>query len=298
MSSFASSSAHFNPGTPNPRFAQLFDDPSYMAIQAPRSILLDSRDRDFTKFPTPSDYVIKLPKTYNNITSARLVSAEIPRSYYVFTAAAGNTTMKFTMSGSIVPGPTSITIPDGNYGLATIVVAIKTALDLAFVADAKTFTVAIDASNSKTTITCSDASKTLTITTTTTRDLSYYLGFSVNSTAAGVASVTSPNVASLNPESYILISIDPLDRVDEAIVDGYGGGDRVFAKVPIAGHSDTTSCGVCCYDKQLTCNAILPPIAKLDQVRVRMRFHGSSSLIDFNGADHSLTIELQCSQTR
>jgi len=129
---------------------------------------------------------------------------------------------------------------------------------------------------------------------TTGRGLAYYLGFKSSSSGTGTEYIVGSGVVSLNPETYILISIDPLDRVDEAGANGTGGGDRVFAKVPIT----VNSFDVAMYDKQLTCNAILPPVAKLDKMRVRMRFHGSSSLIDFNGADHSLTIELQCSQTR
>ena len=299
MASFGSSSAHWNPGSAGPgRFAQLFDDPSHTSLQAPRSILLDSRDRDVAKYPTPSEYVIKLPATYNNVTSARLVSAEIPSSFYVFAYASGNTTLKVTLSPNRVE---DIVIPNGNYGFSTIETALETALNIAFLADGVTFTVTIDRVTLKTTLSCSDVSKTVGIVTTTTNaattgwGLAYYLGFNVkNTTFSGTGSVTSPGVASLNPESYLLISIDPLDRVDESGFAGGGGGERVFAKVPVA----VNSFDLCFYDKQITCNAILPPIAKLDQIRVRMRFHGSQKLIDFNGVDHSLTLEVTCSQTR
>lgn len=287
MSSFASSSAHFNPGTSNPRFAQLFDDPSYMAIQAARSILIDSRDRDITKYPNPSEYVIDLPTIYKNVTSARLVSAELPSSYYVFSSSKGNTTLKINISSPALSR--SITIPDGNYGLANLEVVLQSAINAAFSNDGVTFEVAVDRTTYKMTITCSNASKIVGI-DTTGQSLAYYLGFKSGGTGTGF--VVGSGVVSLNPETYILISIDPLDRVDEAGANG--GGDRVFAKIPIS----VNSFDVAMYDKQLTCNTILPPIAKLDKMRVRMRFHGSSSLIDFNGADHSLTIELQCSQTR
>ena len=299
MASFGSSSAHWNPGASGPgRFAQLFDDPSHTPLQAPRSILIDSRDRDFTKYATPSEYVIKFPTTYKNVTSARLVSAEIPSSFYVFTASAGNTTLKVTLSPS---RSEDIVIPDGNYGFSTIETALETALNEAFAGDGVTFTVTIDRVTLKTTINCSDGTKTVGVDTTTASTmttgwgLAYYLGFNAkNTTFSGTGLVTSPGVASLNPESYILISIDPLDRVDETGFAGEGGGERVFAKVPVA----VNSFDLCFYDKQITCNAILPPIAKLDQVRVRMRFHGSSELINFNGVDHSLTLEVTCSQTR
>lgn len=292
MASFGSSSAHWNPGSAGPgRFAQLFDDPSHTSLQAPRSILLDSRDRDVAKYPNPSDYVIKLPTTYNNVTSARLVSAEIPSSFYVFTAKKSNTTLRVTLSPSSVE---DIVIPDGNYGFSTIETALEKALNTAFSGDGVTFTVTIDRVTLKTTLTCSDVSKTIGINTTTqsaATGLAHYLGF--GATITGTGSVTSPGVASLNPESYLLISIDPLDRVDVSSVGG-GGCERVFAKVPVA----VNSFDLCFYDKQITCNAILPPIAKLDQVRVRMMFHSSSELIDFNGVDHSLTLEVTCSQTR
>ena len=195
----------------------------------------------------------------------------------------------------------TITIPNGNYSFSALEKALEEAMnaqfDDEFSDDDVTFKVLVNRVNLKTTITCSDLSKTITIDTTTTNTrhtgwgLAYYMGFSQKNTVyTGIGYLTSPSVASMNPEMYILISIDPLDRVDETGMYGVGGGNRVFAKVPFA----VNSFDVCMYDKQITCNAILPKIAKLDQVRVRMRFHGSSDLIDFNGVDHSLTLELMC----
>jgi hypothetical protein len=309
MASFASSSAHFNPGSTPGRFSQLFDNPSHVEVQAPRSIIIDSRDRDFDKFPTPSEYVIKFPTIYKNVTSARLVSAELPSSFYVFRSSdsegEGNASISVSLTDPLDPAFNdsfaTITIPNGNYSFSALEKALEEAMnahfDDEFSDDDVTFKVLVNRVNLKMTITCSDLSKTITLDTTTTNTrhtgwgLAYYMGFSQKNTQySGTGSLTSPSVASMNPEMYILISIDPLDRVDETGMYGVGGGTRVFAKVPIA----VNSFDVCMYDKQLTCNAILPKIAKLDQVRVRMRFHGSSELIDFNGVDHSLTLELMC----
>lgn len=280
------------------RFAQLFDDRSHTRLPAPHSILIDSRDRDFVKYPTPSDYVITFPTTYKNVTKARLISAELPSSFYVFNCHAGNTSLKMIL----LPFNTKdIVIPDGNYDQSTFEVVVEGAMNEAYAGDHVTFIVSIDPMTLKTTITCSDASKTIGIDTTTTNTrqtgwgLAYYLGFPQKNTMySGAGSLISPSSVSINPELYILISIDPLDTVDESGIDGSGGGDWIFAKVPF----NVNSGDICFYDKQITCNLLSPPIPKIDKMRVRMRFHGSSELVDFNGIDHSVTLELECSQTR
>jgi hypothetical protein len=301
--SFASSAGPAISGGIAPRFSQIFDDPKHLSVHAPRSILIDSRDRDFAKFPNPSEYVIKLGTTFKNVTSARLVSAEIPSTHYAFSSANQNTSMVVTLSPS---SSAIVTLPDGNYTeYATLEAALKTSLDAAFVSENVTFAVAVNRSSQKLSITCSDASRTVGVDTTgianakkTGWGLAFNLGFAKGATASGVGTLVSPGVVVTNPESYYLISIDPLDRIEEFGIYGSGESGRVFAKVPVATHAHDSCMHTCMYDKQITCNPVLPPLAKLDRIHVKITFHGSPEPIDFNGVDHSLTLELTCSETR
>ncbi|NBS71544.1 hypothetical protein EBT31_21930, partial [bacterium] len=75
------------------------------------TVLVDSRDRLDTPGATSSHYVIRLPSILKRVVSARLVSAEIPASFYIFRNTYGNTSLDVTVNGVAK----TVTIPDGNY---------------------------------------------------------------------------------------------------------------------------------------------------------------------------------------
>ncbi len=110
------------------------------------TIHIDSRDRDYVKYPSESQFVINLPETLNSVSRAVLVCSELPLSYYVFTAARGNTTLKVSLNGTTK----SITIPDGNYGTASMTSTLQTALNAAF--SPASFTVTFNSQTMKFTI--------------------------------------------------------------------------------------------------------------------------------------------------
>jgi hypothetical protein len=47
-------------------------------VKVKKTLQIDSADRDTTKYPTNGDYVVYLPRIYNNVTSLRLKGGEIP----------------------------------------------------------------------------------------------------------------------------------------------------------------------------------------------------------------------------
>lgn len=272
-------------------FANLYMDPKVHApVGQVRNVLLDSRDRDYALYPIANEYRLKLPTTYKNVTHARLITAEIPSSFYVFTAARGATTLRVNS--------TTVTIPDGNYGIATMTTALKAALETAIAGEE--FGVDVDAATLKLKIACTTTpTLALSIDTATDRTeptnwgLAYNLGFAKNTVYSGTGSITSPGVMSLNPEAYMLLDIEELNKVDEGGIYATNAEYRSFAKIPL----NVNSFEYMYFDKQITVNFMNPSIAKLSSLRVRLRFH-DGTLVDFNGMDHSFTLELTCTDAR
>ena len=80
-----------------------------------KTLVIDSSDRDTTKFYTNGDFVVYLPRTYENVVSLRLVAGEFPPLVSVSSAAgalrhiysSGQNISSATWSGDTVIGATS-----------------------------------------------------------------------------------------------------------------------------------------------------------------------------------------------
>jgi hypothetical protein len=263
-----------------------------------KTILLNSRERDFEKYPSSNSYVIDLPRTYHNVVGAHLVSSEIPSSFHVFAAALGNTSMSVDVSGTT----RSITIPDGNYGFSSMAAAIEQALNAAFVGETYQFEVSVSPVTGKLTIRCTNfpASTTLGIDTTDAPatkpvewGLAYFLGFPKGVVTFGTfnsGSVTALSMALLNPYTYLILDIPELNGTDHV---GVTGGNSVFGKIPLTVNSFNF---VFC-DKVLSKQTFSPPRLQLSRLRVSFRFPDGHP-VDFQGMEHSFTIELTCTEEK
>jgi len=257
------------------------------------SVLIDSRDRDYDKYPKPNSYVVDLPETFRNVSAARLVTAELPSSFYVFTAARGNTTLTVAVNGV----SKNVVIPDGNYAFPSMTKAIETAIKTAF--SISTCTCTIDPVTLKCTLACG-ASVVAVDTTSVSSSvkaqwgLAYYLGFQSGVVLTGTGGVTGPRIATMNPESYILVDIDQLGTLCEPGMYGTGGRmGKTFAKIPLS----VASFDYIIFDKAITSNAITPVLPKLNSLRVSFRFHDGTP-VDFQYVEHSLTLELAVERLR
>lgn len=252
---------------------------------------IDSRDRERWDLTTPTEYVFPLPQPLKQVVGARIVSVEMPSSFYVFRQAYGNTSVSVTVGGVTTK---TVTIPDGNYNAVSINQALQNALDAAF--SPSTFTCSV----SQTTLQMSiqeSTNQTVAIDTTIAADefefsttLAYFLGFRYNVPASGDPLV-SPGVVSLNPFTYSLLDIRELQGGASTQEGGIFGArmspTSAFAKIPINNNSfeytfwePTTSCVI-------RCN---PAIPRLDRLTIQWRFHDMTP-IDFNDLEHSFTIE-------
>jgi hypothetical protein len=222
-----------------------------------------------------------------------LLSAEIPSTFYIFTAALQNTTLFVGLSAS-QPTPLPVMIEDGNYDKESMVVALTDALQTAF--PGKTFIVAIDDTTFRLKVQCMQGEDIILDTTQadplqpTGWGLAYYLGF-LPGQVITMSTLTSSNVVNLNPYTYLLLDIKELSRVDEGGLFGTGIGNRCFTKIPINGVSFDTifrDVNTCAPDFV----RMYPSIGKLDKLSISLRFHDGNH-VHFNGAEHSLWLELE-----
>lgn len=256
-------------------------------------IVIDSRDRDPRRHPSATEYVVSLPDALHNVSCARMMSAELPTSFYVFSAARANTSVVVVLDGA----PHTVTIPDGNYGFTTMASTLQAALTSAL---GVPVTVTISPATLKCTLAVATGTvgvdtRSLASNAATQWGLAYYLGFERDRLLEGAGSVSSPRVCSVNPENYILLDIEELGTIAETAAEGQGGhaSRNLFAKVPM----NVGTAQVAFYDKVITANEQRPFVAKLTSLHLRWRFHDGTP-VDFNGIEHSLTLEIECEPGR
>jgi hypothetical protein len=293
-----------------------------------KTVVIDSRDRQITPTSSPGQYNIVFPAIYSNIYSITLRSYELPFTYNQFSACQNNTSfsMTYTPSGGASSTQT-ITIPDGNYSVTTLPSFLTQNMNTAF---GTLSTMKLNAYWNPVTglasiySTISGDSLSLNFTTSQSPNcgtgqntalstgwgLGYYLGFyqsnyqssntpiyTATSQLAlqGVPNVTGNFIMNPSPDTYILLDIQGLNKIDETGLDGRVAGriDGAFAKVPL-----TNNTGEYLFFQDISGPSPLnrrvysPPISKLDRITVRWRRHDGRT-IDFNGGEHSFTLELE-----
>ena len=273
-----------------------------------KTIVIDSRDRQFTPQSSPGEYTVTLPAVYQNVYSAVLKSIEVPFSFYTFSACAGNTSI------SVSVGATSqtITITDGNYTASGLASELQTKLNASF--GGSSFTCSYSSITGKLTITHSASSFTLNLSSTdpanvacgkatnftyeTWQNLAYFLGFNQETTASalvgGVNTVVGDFAMNPSPSTYFLMDLGILNKIDEAALDNKKSGriNGAFAKIPVNVNTGDYIFIIDTGTSPLNYRIYNPPIGKLSQLHVKFRHH-DGRIIDFNGVEHSFTLELE-----
>lgn len=268
-------------------------------------VIIDSSMRDMSIYQEPSYYRINLPTTYKQVTKVRLITAEIPCSFYIFNAAQNNTTLHIGIYDSShttrLPMQT-IVLPDGNYRTDTIATTLTDLLNnnALFKSESVTFTVSVDQTTYHLSIAASN--RIVYIDTAYTGvvpnpnyainnwGLEYYLGFlpnQITKSSSSTTACTANRMIKLNPINYILLDINEINGIDEC----NRSTNSAFAKIPINVNSFdmiTLNDNNCCSYNESNLN---PNIGKLNTLTVKWRF-SDASLVNFNNADHSFTLEV------
>ena len=252
-------------------------------------ILVDSCDRDYTKYPSSSTYTIVLPTTYKNVLRARIISLEVPASYYIFSAYLGNTTIGVTLYTNLGKKTANlpeqyITVPDGNYTVSSLVSTLQTLLNAntLFQTQGVTFTVSMN--NVTLTLSISvtlgrliEIDTTSLITDPVNWGLAYNLGFQKGVSYVG-NTVFADNIINVNPFNYIVMEIENLNSMDECqspmlVGNRYTNGSvkSFFKKVPMS----VNSFDIVFHESKSTSldeTTFMPYIPKLDRLTIKWRF--------------------------
>lgn len=279
--------------------------PKKLYRKVKKTVLVDSRDRN--PLCTQSKYSVSLPRTLDNVYSVTLRSAELPFSWYVFSANNGNTSF---VAANNLTGATrfTVTLPDGNYSASGFASALQTALTVHLAG----ISVAYSGITNKLTITRNSAfsldfteAQTQSIcgdpvavrSKTTWWGLGYFMGFNKKTYNAvpvgGNFVLTSDFSVQLNDANYVLMELDVCNKEDETSLDGRLSGrvDGCFAKIPITGNT-----GDIIFFREWCCpmnkTILSPPIGQLKTLNIKFRTH-DGRLIEFNNVDHSFTLEFE-----
>jgi hypothetical protein len=94
---------------------------------------IDTKFRDEYNYSQEANYNITLPERITDVTSIRVVSAEIPMSFYNISEALGNNSFGYTFKSNTVSIPIVsfvITIPDGNYSINDLITIINSQMNV------------------------------------------------------------------------------------------------------------------------------------------------------------------------
>ena len=259
----------------------------------PHTYMLDSRDRDTSRYANPNDYVVDTNIVFRNVTSISLLSCVLPNTIY--NIYANNNLIHFQETNGV---DLIATIPPGNYDETTLPVAIKTALETA---GNSVYNVSIDATTHKTTIT-SDLSGgggifTLLFAgdnikkgfsgshvTLRTDSIGSVLGY-LPTDLSGVNSYVSQGIVNLNTLPYLLLFIENADKYEST-----EGPKSAFCQV-----IRDTDGSYSIHTNQTYFNNVKyysPPMAKLDRLYIKFTDYWGN-VIDFNAADHSLLFDIE-----
>ena len=178
-------------------------------------------------------------RTLVDVVGLKIISAEIPFSYYIVNTLNN----VFTFTGDVTVA-TPITITPGNYNSSQMTTELKTQLD-AIAGNADVFTVTYSTSTNRFTIVsdgATNASFTLTFGTlgdSTNTDLHWFLGFNSGDNASTGTTLVTPNVINLSGPNYLYINSQKWGQLTNFLLpqgaENLGGGNRgpQTAKVPV-----------------------------------------------------------------
>jgi hypothetical protein len=247
-------------------------------------ILIDSRDRDTTLFPSPSNYRIDLLRSYPNVISLELVTAEIPISEYNVNSTNNVIQFKEVAGSTVIVA----TIPPGNYStLASFKSIVETTMNNASAHGASyTLNITTLASQNKV-ILSSDIGGTSTLFSVLFSSSSSRRLFGMNAVdKTGTSSYTSDTIVSLDKEQYLTLAIENIRNITST----HSITHNAFAKIPL---NNDDSTGRKYFSTSSDYNAVKvfqPQMPKLDHLH--LSFNSYNGLYDFNGLDHSLTFKV------
>jgi len=232
-------------------------------------VVIDSRDRDRSLYPTPSQYKIDLESDIQEVTSAELLVKEIP-VWANFLINKNNSSLSWSIGLGSEPQQTTI-LYNGNCATPGDLVAL---LNESFQGTGFLFNM-VSRTNQ---ITILNNLGPFTFYFDDKSDLALILGFPPKTVASDGDQLISTFSLNLLPNKYVILTLDPQFSVNKS-------------KNPVLHNS--TALISCNEWKNLTLPPVKktfnPPINRLTRVDVKMTdYYGN--LFDFQNQDHRLEI--------
>ena len=266
------------------------------------NFLVDSRDRDYSTYPNPNNYVVYFPESYRDVLSIELLSIDVPKTQY--NVHSGNNILHL-IAGADDNATTQITVPVGEYNITDLLTEIKTTLNANGGVGGATYDVTVDASTRRVTIkqtaNATAAFKLIlgqqvssygnkTNITNKSNSIGRILGFRAQLTKDNTNSeIVSEGSYNISGESLTVMHLENIEKND--------GTNNIFrnsfARLSIADKSygdykslKPSDFGSKCIKKYN------PSLGNLSKLNVKF-YNQDGSLYDFNGVDHSFTLEIR-----
>lgn len=169
------------------------------------SFVIDSRDRDLTRFPLASHYEISLDEAVHDVMSITLMVADVP--FMTYLVQPSNSSIQAVLNnGSVI----NAIIPVGDYTGATLAVAVQTALQ-SQTSSPNTFTSAYSTPLDNISVTCNSP---FTLAFHNTGSVALELGFATGSSTLSTSvgslhTVFPPFRRNQHLDPYVVLSIVP-----------------------------------------------------------------------------------------
>ena len=258
-----------------------------------KTLLIDSADRDTTKYYTNGDFVVYLPRVYENVVSMRLVAAEFPP----LTTGTFGTGILLNSSTSIVYSATNkqITITlvsafTGNYMLlqGTTNGTYDGLYPVVSGSSSTSIVVATTISTGQTTA----AGTAYPFTLTTGSPSAFTHQYVAGQNAPVTAYYTNDAMAGF--QSYFLVDIEGMNKTDETTVAAQKStfSDSFFAKIPALSLSYGFQSFIEYNDHSAQENIARysPAIGKIDRLHIRTRLHSQQDRSGFIYWTNSSTV--------
>lgn len=274
-------------------------------------LIINSFDRDKSKYPHPNKYVISLKNEYRDVVAVELTSANFPNSGYI--VDSNNNLLHFQDSqedidtsrvriARIEPGDWPLDSDSGP----TLSDKIEEAMNRE-ASEGNTYTVELDMYRRKFTISQDSGGtgvlnlifegRPMHMDTNNNMTDFFYPGCSIGQligfdrkNQVGSSEYTSNLTYDLKPDRFLVLMIGNLDRLDsynDSVDKGFAiiAQDTTFNNFQFARDSDGIS-------NHRYIKYFVSPEPKLDRFEIEIRTL-DGKLYDFNGHDHYMTFEIQ-----
>ncbi len=235
-------------------------------------LVIDSKDRDLKRFPSPQNYEVELYDDVEDVVMAQLLTSYIPLSGYVINTY--HNTIYFVIGSTQY----AAILSSGDYDAASLATEIASKMTTAA---GRTFTTTYSASTGKITIGTNTAFSLL-FSSDNNNSISRILGFLPNATYTSSSnSIVAPYKVNLDYFKYIVMNIRNFD----ANVSSSSILNKSFAILPnSAGNMNTN-------DFTEIAKRFNPPLARINKINISFTDRDGFPY-DFNGVDHIFELML------